>query len=48
MSDDPRVTVVQTGDPLAYFVACTRCGVLLWDADSHYKTTHPDPETSDL
>lgn len=39
---DPRIEVVTTGWPLVSLVACTQCGVLLWDADKHYKDDHPD------
>ena len=47
--DDPRGEVVRTGHPITMLVACTVCGVLLWDIDAHYGYAHPDfrPEGSD-
>lgn len=33
-------TVVQTGWPLTHLIACTMCGVLLWDVDTHYAAMH--------
>lgn len=38
---DPRITVVTTGWPLTSLIACTECGVLLWDTEKHYREIHP-------
>lgn len=42
MSADERVEAVVTGSPEVRLLACTACGVLLWDIDSHYAHAHPD------
>lgn len=42
MSGENRVEAVLTGHPPVYQIACTRCGVLLWDIDAHYEHAHGD------
>lgn len=37
---DSRVKVVTTGQPETQMLACTSCGVLLWDIDAHYEHAH--------
>ena len=37
------VDVVETGWPPAQLIACKQCGVLLWDAPSHYRHAHSFP-----
>lgn len=37
-----RAVEVQTGDPLTRLIACSLCGVLLWDIDAHYSHAHND------
>lgn len=44
---DTRVEAVRTGDlnnPVT-LLACTRCGVIVWDIDAHYGHAHPAPTT---
>lgn len=43
--DPARVQVATTGQPMVKLLACTKCGVLLWDIDAHY--AHAHPQTSD-
>lgn len=47
-NDDPctcenpeGVEVVVTGLPNVQMLACTLCGVLLWDIQKHYAHAHP-------
>lgn len=42
MSADERVEAVVTGAPEVRLLACTTCGVLLWDIDAHYAHAHAD------
>lgn len=37
---DQRAHVVETGLPPVQLLACTICGVLLWDIDAHYPAIH--------
>lgn len=39
-TDGRRCEVVETGQPATRLIACTRCGVLLWDVDKHYREAH--------
>ncbi|OBI95561.1 hypothetical protein A5625_08070 [Mycobacterium sp. 1465703.0] len=40
MNADGRFEAVETGWPLTQLLACTTCGVLLWDVDKHYRSAH--------
>lgn len=41
MVDAGQVEVVATGTPETQLLACTRCGVLLWNPAKHYEDAHP-------
>jgi hypothetical protein len=43
---EKRVHAVVTGRPEVQLLACTECGVLLWDIDAHYAHAHPQSKTS--
>jgi hypothetical protein len=38
------VETITTGNPPVELVACTLCGVLLWDAEKHQAHAHPAPQ----
>ena len=40
MSGEHRAEVILTGSPPVQLIACTLCGVLLWDIDAHYDHAH--------
>ena len=42
--DHSSAEAVSTGLPEVQLLACTRCGVLLWNIDAHYAHAHPDRE----
>lgn len=42
VTDDGRCEVVETGHPAVQILACTLCGVLLWNVDKHYTHAHSD------
>lgn len=44
---DARVQAVETGTPPVRLLACTLCGVLLWDIDLHYAVSHPPKAITD-
>lgn len=44
MSAPVRAVEVDTGSPLMRFLACTSCGVLLWDVEAHWRHSHTDNE----
>lgn len=33
---EPKMQAVLTGNPLTQLLACTRCGVLVWDVLLHW------------
>lgn len=37
---DTRVKAVATGMPAVQLLACTKCGVILWDIEAHYAHAH--------
>jgi len=43
---DYRAKAVGTGAPEVHLLACTKCGVLLWDIDAHYAHAHPEESDS--
>lgn len=44
MSGDERAEAVRTGQPIMSLLACTLCGVLLWDIDAHYEHAHSEAD----
>lgn len=42
MSADERVQAVVTGQPEMRLLACTQCGVIVWDIDAHYAHAHAE------
>ena len=43
LSNDELGEVIETGWPQTQLIACKKCGVLLWDAPSHYRHAHSFP-----
>lgn len=46
---DPRIEAVDTGpDGSLTLLACTACGVIVWDFDKHYAHAHWTQELGEL